>query len=111
MFDLTTELPIHLNEVAKLVPPSRGGKRTHLSTILRWILQGVKGPCGEVVRLEALRLGGKWVTSKEALQRFCERLTPIVNHPDAKTVEAPRAPAARRRASERAARELDNLGI
>jgi hypothetical protein len=26
--------------------------------------------------LEATRLGGRWVTSKEALQRFAERLTP-----------------------------------
>jgi hypothetical protein len=29
------------------------------------------------VRLEAVRLGGRWLTSREALQRFADRLTVV----------------------------------
>jgi hypothetical protein len=107
MLDLTTEAAVRLDEAAKLVPPSRGGKRTHISTILRWILEGAKTPAGEVVRLEAARLGGKWVTSREALQRFAERLTPNLDRQQ----RTPRPPAGRRRACDRAARELERIGI
>jgi hypothetical protein len=108
VFDLTAEPPLSLASAAKLVPPARGGKRCHLSTLLRWILHGAKSPTGEVVRLEAVRLGGRWVTSREALQRFVERLTPSLG---AESPPAPRTARHRRRASDRAAAELDSLGI
>jgi hypothetical protein len=103
MIDLKTERPIPLAEAARLVPAARKGKRCHESTIFRWIVRGVKG-----VKLEALRLGGRWVTSREALQRFAERLTP-----DLETAQrpVPRSPARRHRASERAAKELERIGI
>ena len=52
---------------------------THIGTVLRWILTGLKSPAGELVRLEGIRIGGKWLTSKEAMQRFAERLTPDLN--------------------------------
>ena len=42
----------------------------------RWIMAGAKGPAGEVVRLEGTVLGCRRFTSKEALQRFTDRLTP-----------------------------------
>jgi hypothetical protein len=58
MFDVTSEQTISLAAAAKLVPPARTGKRTHLSTILRWILVGAKAPDGTRVRLEAVRLVG-----------------------------------------------------
>jgi hypothetical protein len=60
------------------------------------------------VRLEAVRLGGRWVTSREALQRFAERLTP---RSDSKPALAPRSMAKRQQANERAAKELDQIGI
>jgi hypothetical protein len=108
MLDLTVESPIPLADAAKIVPPARSGKRTHLSTLLRWILVGAKAPDGSRVKLEAARLGGRWMTSREALQRFSDRLTPRPNEPD---VPAPRTPGTRRRASERAGKELDSLGM
>src|SRR5215471_11513255 len=108
MLDLTTETPIPLKAACALVPPARSGKRCHLSTLLRWILKGAKGPGGECVRLEAARLGNRWFTSREALQRFAERLTPQF---DAAPAAAPRTPTARRRAAERAGQELEKLGI
>jgi hypothetical protein len=55
-----------------------------------------------------VRLGGRWVTSREALQRFAERLTPRL---DAEALTAPRSPGSRRRGSERAAAELEKLGV
>jgi hypothetical protein len=108
VLDLTTETPIPLKDACRLVPPARSGKRCHLSTLLRWILQGAKSANGERVRLEAVRLGSRWVTSAEALQRFAEALTPCLDAPPA---AAPRTLAQRARAAERAGRKLEELGI
>jgi hypothetical protein len=108
MIDLTAESTLSLEAAARLVPPSRGAKRTHLSTMLRWVLTGARGPAGERIKLDAVRLGGKWITSREALQRFTERLTPRL---DGDPSPLPRSPGQRARASERAANQLEKLGI
>ena len=108
MIDLQTEQPISLAEAARSVPAARNGKRTHLSTILRWIIQGAKGPCGTRVMLEGIRLGNRWMTSRQALQRFADRLTPDLETPQP---NPPRSPAQRQEASERAERELAKFGI
>ncbi len=110
MLDLTTEAPLTLAAACQLIPPGRGGKRTHLSTLIRWVTSGVKAPGGQIVRLEALRLGGKWVTSREALQRFAEALTPRL---DAAATPAPktRTPGQARRAAEKAGEELERMGV
>jgi hypothetical protein len=108
VIDFTAEEPLSLAAAAKLVPPARRGKRCHLSTILRWIIKGSKAPDGTVVRLEACRLGGRWLTSREALQRFSDQLTPRL---DAEALTVPRSPGKRRRASDRAAAELEGLGL
>jgi hypothetical protein len=109
MLDLTTETPLPLATAAKLVPPGRNGRRTHLSTLLRWILRGAKSPSGVVVRLEAARLGSRWLTSREALQRFSAALTPRLD--SATPPSGHRTPKQRERASERADRELDEAGF
>jgi hypothetical protein len=106
--DLTVEPLLSLTSASRLIPPGRNGKRTALSTLLRWVLRGAKAPDGQLVRLEAVRLGGRWVTSKAALQRFAEKLTPQFAGGPA---VPPRSPAARERASDRAARELEAAGI
>ena len=113
MIDLTTESMIGLAEAAKLVPPARRGKRCHLSTLLRWITAGVRAPDGSRVRLEAVRLGGRWLTSREALRRFAERLTPNLDQAQgpAPAAKTPRSPAARERAHRRAEAELARAGI
>ena len=108
MIDLTKETPLPLAVAARLVPAGRNGKKTHLSTLLRWITRGAKTPSGEIARLEALRLGSRWVTSAAALQRFAAALTPPLS--DAPT-SAPPSPAARKRASEKAEAELKKLGV
>jgi hypothetical protein len=108
VIDLAIELPLSLADAAKLIPPGRSGKRCHLSTPLRWILKGAKALDGTVVKLEAIRLGGRWITSREALQRFAERLTPRLDTQPAPTA---RANSRRRRACERAAAELERRGV
>jgi hypothetical protein len=106
MLDLTAEKPLPLAAAAAVLPPGRNGRKCHLSTVLRWITDGVKAPDGSLVRLEALRLGSRWVTSREALQRFAERLTP--RQDDA---QPPPSPTARRKAAARDAAVLDRAGI
>jgi hypothetical protein len=106
--DLNSETKIPLAVAAAETPPGRNGKRCHLSTFIRWITRGARGPHGTRVRLEAVRLGGRWLTSREALQRFAEALTPRL---DDEPIAAPRTPAARERACDRAARHLEQAGI
>jgi hypothetical protein len=108
MIDLSNESTLSLTQAAELLPPGRGGARPTLGCVLRWILKGAKGPAGEFVRLEAVRLGGRWLTSREALQRFAERLTPQM---DGEPPASPRTLGQRRRASERAAEQLRAMGV
>jgi hypothetical protein len=108
MIDLTTETPLPLADACRLIPPGRNGKRTHLSTLVRWITSGALAPGGGRIRLEGVRLGGRWMTSREALQRFADRLTPRL---DAEPDETPRTPRQRNQAAERAGQELEKLGI
>jgi hypothetical protein len=110
MLDITAESTISLTQAARLLPPGRRGRPASLSCLLRWVLVGARAPSGERVRLEAVRLGGRWLTSREALQRFAEALTP----PLGDTTASPphRSPTARRRASERADAQLaEEFGV
>src|SRR5437660_1613990 len=92
MIDLANESLLSLAQAAAALPTGRQGKKVHLSTILRWILAGVRTPTGRV-HLEGIRLGGRWLTSREALQRFADRQTPDCSPP----APTPRMSAARRR--------------
>lgn len=103
---LADEKQLPLKDAANLVPPGRGGKKTHFSTLWRWVLKGAKAPDGSTVRLEAIRRPGVWMTSAEALDRFFQRLTPsFASEP------APRTLTQREKASARASRELEKAGI
>jgi hypothetical protein len=108
MLDLTAETPIPLEAACRLIPPARGAKRCHLSTLVRWIHTGVRAPDGQRVRLEAIRLGARWCTSREAIQRFAEALTPHLDTHAA--LSSARTPRQARRASERAGQELAESG-
>jgi hypothetical protein len=107
VIDLNSETSLSLSQAARLLPPGRGGRPVTLSCLLRWVLTGVRSPSGGLVRLDAIRLGGRWVTSREAIQRFAEALTPRLD-------DAPpgqRTPTARQRASNLAEKELTRLGV
>jgi len=100
--DISTEAVVTLTEATHHLPRRRKGKRPAVSTIFRWAQHGVRG-----VRLETIQVGGTKCTSIEALQRFCERLT-LAN---GSNPESPPSPARRRRAAERAERELAREGV
>src|SRR5262245_33811722 len=97
--DLRTETLMGLPQAARSIPSGRGNRPVNPRTLFRWISTGVKLPSGQVLRLEAVRLGGRWLTSAEALQRFADAQTPDLGQP---ALPLPRTPTARRRDSERA---------
>jgi hypothetical protein len=66
---ILAESVIFLTDVVEYLPRS-GDSPVHASTVMRWVRRGCRG-----VKLEAARLGGRWVTSREALTRFVERLS------------------------------------
>jgi hypothetical protein len=107
--EIRNETTITLSQAGQLLPPGRRGKRPSLGCVLRWVLEGVRLPSGEVVRLEAIRCGGRWITTIEALERFATRQTPRLDEsPAQRPVFNSKA---RQKASKRAARELERAGI
>jgi hypothetical protein len=105
-YDVLTEEPlISLSQAAARFPGHRGADRLHPATLTRWILKGVKALDGRRVKLEAVRIGCRWLTSEPALQRFADALgNPPDDPPPART------PTARQRASDRADAELRAMG-
>jgi len=67
--NLHNETCLSLKDAARLPELQAGGKGPHLATIWRWASAGVRG-----VVLETGRIGGKRVTSAEAVRRFLARL-------------------------------------
>lgn len=104
--DLQHETLLSLSQAANRLPASRRGRPVHLSCVYRWVLEGVNTPNGKV-RLEAIRMGGRWLTSVQALERFAEAQTPYL--PDRQAL--PRTSTARRRASDWAVAQLEKIGI
>ena len=100
--DTLNEEVMTLTEAARILPRRKAGKKTHLCTLYRWSTDGCRG-----VKLETVQIGATRCTSREALQRFFERLTAKRDgrQPVYRTANQ------RRRASERAAQELEALGV
>lgn len=57
---------------AAAILPRLNGKRPHVSTLWRWARRGLNG-----IRLETRRIGSRFVTSREALERFSAALAAI----------------------------------
>lgn len=94
--DPDTETIITLGEACRLVPP-RG---ISTACMARWIVTGVRGAV-----LETIRIGGRRLTSREALSRFFA----AQNAPDS---PAPAfTPSQRRRQAETADRLLQEAGV
>jgi hypothetical protein len=101
--DVTKERIITLGEAAAMLPARRGGRKVHVSTLFRWAQKGCRG-----VRLEVVRIGSALHTSREAMARFCHRLTEA--HPIPAPAEVA-TPASRREAHANAEKEAKALGI
>jgi hypothetical protein len=107
--DLTCERMLTLAQAARRFPPSRRGRPVSPSCVWRWCHSGIRVPGVGVVKLECVRLAGRWLTSVEAISRFVARQTPSLE--SAKPVQLPRTAARRQKAAERAGRELERIGI
>jgi hypothetical protein len=76
----------------------------NLSTSLRWLLRGLPDGRGGRVRLEAVRRGKLWLTSRAALARFFAALPQAGATP---TASPARTPTKRERDSARAKKILE----
>jgi hypothetical protein len=101
MIDVDQEQLVSFSELARSLPRRRENRPVHVSTIHRWRSSGLRG-----VRLEAIRVGGAWHTTREAFARFCERLTAAETDDGASAVTT----SVRRRAHEVADVELSSEG-
>ncbi len=105
---------LSLSAAGRLFPGHRGGTSVDPSTVFRWVTKGTRTTAGQTVRLEAVRVGGRWLSSRGAVARFVAALTdaatPTSADPPAATAVAPRTPTARRRASEKAVATLKAMG-
>jgi hypothetical protein len=111
VIDIQLEDIVTPTQAAGFLPQFRGGKKVNLSTIWRWMEEGISG-----VKLEALWVGGVRSTSKEALQRFCEGVTVTaarskgpVGAGARQAAARTRTEAQRRKASSKAGEQLDRL--
>jgi hypothetical protein len=67
MIDLSTETILSLKDAVRELP-ALDGKKPHLSTVWRWMSDGVQGRV-----LEHVRVGRRICTSREALYRFLQQ--------------------------------------
>jgi hypothetical protein len=86
----------------------RRGRVTHPSTLVRWMLDGIRLTDGRQLKLEHIRVSNRLMTSRAALVRFLAAQQVPGSFPGA---EPPRTPSDRRRANDRAEAELRHLRI
>jgi hypothetical protein len=87
MIDATTSVLIPLSSVRKYCLRTRD-RPIHPATLHRWRLHGVRG-----VKLDAVKLGGRWYTTEQAVQRFVAVLSgsgvsPVEARPATSTIKA-----------------------
>jgi hypothetical protein len=105
---LTDEGLIGLSAAARLYGVYRDGKDTSPTTVMRHHVYGVPLRDGSRVHLEAIRISGRLMTSRQAVLRFFA----AQNSPEtAMPLQAPQSPRARSRAAVAADAECEALGI
>lgn len=105
--EIAAGLGLSLAQAARRLPSTRLGKPVSPSCLWRWVHDGITLSDGRCVRLEAARLAGRWLTTEAAIERFLAAQTPATDAPPVSV----RTPTQRQRASDRAAKELESLGI
>jgi hypothetical protein len=97
--NLLAESLITLTEAARDFPAFRGNGKVISSTLCRWGIAGVRLPDGGRIRLEVVRLGSRFLTSQEAVQRFAAQLT-AAHRPGEPLLHRARPPSAKPRSAE-----------
>ena len=102
-------------QIAELLPSYRGdAEHADKVTVFRHITKGARDRSGRIVKLEAARFGGMWLTSKAALARFMARLTgateEVSGNSESTAKNKPRPASQRAKAAEAAGRRLAAAG-
>jgi hypothetical protein len=101
-----------LGRLAKTLPPlGRGHVRPSLQCLLRWITKGVRSPDGDVIRLQAVRFGDRWISSAQRIAFFCAQLTPVDHGDEEQPHTRLRTKRQRERQIEAAEKRLDDMGV
>jgi hypothetical protein len=111
MIDCQSEHVISFSQASDESPRRRRGRKIHISCYYRWSSVGCRG-----IILETIQIGGTRCTSRQALQRFFERLSERreaganSGGGPSRPVVTSRTLAQRQRASEAAGRKLAEQG-
>jgi len=112
--DVLTEIQsgggLSLSAAGRLFPAHRGNGTVDPSTVFRWRQKGAKTTDGRLVKLEAVRVGGRWLTSREAVARFVQALTNAADPTSSSTPPTPRSVGQQQRAAQRAGERLKKMG-
>ncbi|MCE9566555.1 MAG: hypothetical protein K8U57_31410 [Planctomycetes bacterium] len=73
----------------------------------RWRNTGARATDGTLVKLECVRVGGRWLTSRGAVARFVSALTDASTSVESSPI--PRSPAQRRKALAVTDKKLDAM--
>ena len=103
---LVDEGLIGLAPASRIFGTGRNGRSRHPATLTKYINVGVRLPDGKVVKLEALRIGSAFMTSRAAVLRFLAAQQPTDDVADAGENQLP-TPSARKRQQAAATAELD----
>jgi hypothetical protein len=98
---------LSLTAAARMFPGCRGAAAVNPATIFRWATKGVRLPSGTRLKLEAVRVGNRWLTSRAAVRRMITALTTAADPAPAAPV---RSLTDRQKASARAAEMLERMG-
>jgi hypothetical protein len=107
--EFSSEPKVLIATLAREIPSHRTGRCLGPQAIWRWVCKGLRLADGRVVKLEAVRLAGRWYSSHGALQRFI-----TAQQDDAQPAELPapaRSATKRQKASEKAAELLETAGL
>jgi hypothetical protein len=105
---ILSEGAIGASEAALQMGVFRSRRGTHPSTIVRWMVDGIRLSDGRTLKLEHIRVSNRLMTSRAALIRF---LAAQQEPCPAPTIGPPRSPAERRRSNARAEAELERRGV
>jgi hypothetical protein len=75
-----------LHQAAQRFTLHRLGRPVHRHTVTTWVVDGVTAPDGRVVRLAAVRVGRRWLTTEPAIRRFIQD-----QHPTSSPQSRPRS--------------------
>jgi hypothetical protein len=105
---ILSEDPLGLSALAKRIRSNRRQGSVTPQALWRWAVRGIQMPDGQLVRLEVIRLAGRYLTSWAAFERFVAAQQ--TNGGGAVMPAPTRSPAKRERSSKKAEHILTRAG-